>query len=76
MNFTLVTNSNGATEYEIHKPGCRDIAKKSTFGGTYKLVAETPEDAVAQEIAEAEVEGYDESDYRIFPCCTDIQTGS
>jgi hypothetical protein len=83
MRFTVISDPNhcagGCTDFRVHRPDCRDIAKHTRnprfgFAGcAYEVEAETPEAAVASEVADFQEQemGFTASDFTILPCCRD-----
>lgn len=72
--FTILNMSSGNYYYEVHKAGCRDIAKKlGSINGKYDKEAENVDALVDAEIKDL-ADGSDgdlqfqEDDFNIYPC--------
>jgi len=73
MKFTCLYNgSTLRNEFEIHKPGCRDITKHTGLGGAAEFPIEGTDlkDAVQREIDvyQAQDQGWDWPHFTLMPC--------
>lgn len=69
MKFTILNMMGGDFAFEVHAAGCKDIGRKR-INGSWTTEAPSAAELVADEVAEFEAQdqGYQAHDFRIFPC--------
>ena len=75
--FLFANMGSGPNDFEVHSPKCGDLRRKHARGerinSTWRVQADTPEAAVASEVADFEAQDQDwpVESFKIFPCCVD-----
>ena len=73
--FTVLNMFRGDHWFEVHRTGCRDIARQLSWKGNaqsdWDALAESAEALVADEVAafHLQEQGFTAHDFKILPCC-------